>query len=662
MLRRFLRTTTDCCSPTKTPQKYCRICFEKDFEGSRLIAPCKCRGSSRYIHVHCLETWQETSIENNTPHKATTCPVCLSEYDYPNRFYLFYRRMAHFMKSMWTILSILWLTFAVTPMKMIVHALLVIVTVPFGQLSMGDMALAWVGCDFPPQLALIRNGQRLSIPALRRGVLLVASREIPNTSLFCRVVILVLEHSKSLGSRGIIINVDREDSTAALGDVKIGAGGPMENDVFTILHNCLASKQYSKPISIEHEIFAAENENAFLTVQFMLRMKMFMQQPSQDNAAEQYPDRSFQTSSGTSRQHPNNVASSSSLDTYNEDDDLDSIFETESTLSTSSSRRSFYIRAFTSLLGRLSQRVRQSIAVNTAALSAAAAARSSVSVFGRPTPQRGALPEIASRSFPGRTYPTVHPLAAGGGQRNLLATSVSAVTSPFLPPQHISSDSGGGTLRSVLRNPNYRGISQEERRSRGGGAGVSGGVDNQILGVGHGARLRAMDMINSIQAAERLTPSSPLTHLASVAATNDSVSDGNFPRATPSISPFRALDGTRSSDNTPLPIEGASDQQHQGTHKQIHVRFVRGNCLWLPGQLAGEVWARDWHILPVRPEYLFLTTGSNSNRSSRDSLWQDLIEAAESYSDAVLVPLQEQQEALHQASMHRSSTASFASY
>jgi hypothetical protein len=32
----------------------CRICFE---EGGRLVSPCSCRGSSAYIHPHCLERY-----------------------------------------------------------------------------------------------------------------------------------------------------------------------------------------------------------------------------------------------------------------------------------------------------------------------------------------------------------------------------------------------------------------------------------------------------------------------------------------------------------------------------------------------------------------------------------------------------------------------------
>lgn len=60
----------------------CRICFETSappYEPSpelgRLISPCVCRGSSRYVHSACLQTWRQTSSE-----AFYVCPTCKYRY------------------------------------------------------------------------------------------------------------------------------------------------------------------------------------------------------------------------------------------------------------------------------------------------------------------------------------------------------------------------------------------------------------------------------------------------------------------------------------------------------------------------------------------------------------------------------------------------------
>jgi RING-variant domain len=38
----------------------CRICFGDESEG-RLISPCLCKGSMKYVHADCLDTWRHSS-------------------------------------------------------------------------------------------------------------------------------------------------------------------------------------------------------------------------------------------------------------------------------------------------------------------------------------------------------------------------------------------------------------------------------------------------------------------------------------------------------------------------------------------------------------------------------------------------------------------------
>lgn len=54
----------------------CRICLSSDEDGSRLIAPCRCTGTMKYVHRDCLRTWRT----QGSAAAADVCPVCNSVY------------------------------------------------------------------------------------------------------------------------------------------------------------------------------------------------------------------------------------------------------------------------------------------------------------------------------------------------------------------------------------------------------------------------------------------------------------------------------------------------------------------------------------------------------------------------------------------------------
>ncbi|CAE7228540.1 unnamed protein product [Rhizoctonia solani] len=66
---------------TKPPEeKQCRICLagaEEEAELGRLISPCLCRGSIRYVHVNCLKQWRTTSQSRSA---FWSCPQCGFKY------------------------------------------------------------------------------------------------------------------------------------------------------------------------------------------------------------------------------------------------------------------------------------------------------------------------------------------------------------------------------------------------------------------------------------------------------------------------------------------------------------------------------------------------------------------------------------------------------
>ena len=55
--------------------KSCRVCMENGEGKSKMIAPCKCKGSIQWIHRHCLDTWRCETEESEK-----TCPNCQMDY------------------------------------------------------------------------------------------------------------------------------------------------------------------------------------------------------------------------------------------------------------------------------------------------------------------------------------------------------------------------------------------------------------------------------------------------------------------------------------------------------------------------------------------------------------------------------------------------------
>ena len=71
-------------SDENTEQKECRICYEPETDSDDpLIAPCLCDGTSKYIHVSCLNNWRHF---NHNTRAWTHCMECSGEYTIINEF------------------------------------------------------------------------------------------------------------------------------------------------------------------------------------------------------------------------------------------------------------------------------------------------------------------------------------------------------------------------------------------------------------------------------------------------------------------------------------------------------------------------------------------------------------------------------------------------
>ena len=57
-------------------EKTCRLCWGDD-DDDPLVQPCACRGSAKWIHVHCLEEWRRTSPKQDAAYR---CGQCMDEY------------------------------------------------------------------------------------------------------------------------------------------------------------------------------------------------------------------------------------------------------------------------------------------------------------------------------------------------------------------------------------------------------------------------------------------------------------------------------------------------------------------------------------------------------------------------------------------------------
>ena len=60
----------------------CRFCFETDSPPTnKLISPCACTGTSKYVHTNCLLQWRRTTTIKT---HQTICQQCKSPYILPN--------------------------------------------------------------------------------------------------------------------------------------------------------------------------------------------------------------------------------------------------------------------------------------------------------------------------------------------------------------------------------------------------------------------------------------------------------------------------------------------------------------------------------------------------------------------------------------------------
>ena len=81
-------------SKTKEEEKSCRICFEQEQneEIGKLIIPCRCTGSMKWIHDECLKTW---IVSKRQDIRKASCELCGTSFNMKFTYKLkFYPKMA----------------------------------------------------------------------------------------------------------------------------------------------------------------------------------------------------------------------------------------------------------------------------------------------------------------------------------------------------------------------------------------------------------------------------------------------------------------------------------------------------------------------------------------------------------------------------------------
>ena len=58
-------------------KKECRICFDEGTDDDPLISPCKCKGTSAYVHKSCLSNWRNFNRDRDA---WNICMECHAEY------------------------------------------------------------------------------------------------------------------------------------------------------------------------------------------------------------------------------------------------------------------------------------------------------------------------------------------------------------------------------------------------------------------------------------------------------------------------------------------------------------------------------------------------------------------------------------------------------
>lgn len=67
--------------PNEDSKRYCWVCFADDADDLSALwtKPCRCRGTTKWVHQACIQRWIDEKQKGNTAAKVL-CPQCNTEY------------------------------------------------------------------------------------------------------------------------------------------------------------------------------------------------------------------------------------------------------------------------------------------------------------------------------------------------------------------------------------------------------------------------------------------------------------------------------------------------------------------------------------------------------------------------------------------------------
>ena len=248
-------------------KEFCRLCLSacsfSSTSNNPVISPCSCKGTAAYIHVSCLEKWQDSVYP---PSRGLNCTVCKSRIKHTNwkliaKMYLG-SKIVSFCTTIATMSWVLYTLFLMIPVRAFLQISLVVLSnwLPKEGIEIDDTwQLKWVGPQSSRRLALVQkaNMDKSSVNdllSIKPGCILLAANTEQHTSSYFfshKSVILITKHSATEGTEGILVSGRSlqlaRDGSSSYGDnsqkenylsvlFTIEDGGPSSNG-YKILHN-----------------------------------------------------------------------------------------------------------------------------------------------------------------------------------------------------------------------------------------------------------------------------------------------------------------------------------------------------------------------------------------------------------------------------------------
>lgn len=195
----------------------CRFCLESDHV-EKLISPCNCSGSQKFVHLECITRWQETKLKKVFSYPeiydftdVRTCNVCKGQFDI--KIAPKYWKLANLASPLFKFTLKYWYSFL---LGLIILALFSgVLLIPFALNTISIVVGFYIFCKIQgirPTIFANESGLRLGlirigdpVDFIRPGILIKATEKI-SSGIFAGSIILITAYSVEEGAVGFIIN------------------------------------------------------------------------------------------------------------------------------------------------------------------------------------------------------------------------------------------------------------------------------------------------------------------------------------------------------------------------------------------------------------------------------------------------------------------------